>query len=184
MDSLDEFCEQPLGTLASRPSSVPAAVLLTGSRIETLIDDDVIPLALLGDVSPHLGYLPPAFIPAPFRDLCVFVAVMSTLVQRYVALLSVHLQHSRIHAKYSALLTMVAYSPTSMNRPPDFLTVEEAAEVLRIGRTAAYKLARRHLATDGADGLPVIRMGRQLRVPRCALEKMTGGPISWPLASA
>src|SRR4051794_10483990 len=65
--------------------------------------------------------------------------------------------------------------------PPDFLTVEEAADVVRIGRTAAYRLARQYLATDGAAGLPVVRFGKQLRVPRCKLEQALGGPISWPL---
>jgi hypothetical protein len=36
---------------------------------------------------------------------------------------------------------------------PDFLTVEEAACVMRIGRTAAYQLARHYLATGGKEGL-------------------------------
>ena len=63
---------------------------------------------------------------------------------------------------------------------PDFLTVEEAAEVLRIGRTAAYQLARQFLASDGGRGLPVIRYGRQFRVPRYKLEQQLGGPLSWP----
>jgi hypothetical protein len=67
---------------------------------------------------------------------------------------------------------------------PDFLTVEEAAGVLRIGRTAAYQLAREFLASDGARGMPVIRYGRQLRVPRCRLEQQLGGPISWPVSTA
>ena len=35
---------------------------------------------------------------------------------------------------------------------PSFLTVEEAARVLRIGRTAAYLLAKRWEATGGAEG--------------------------------
>jgi excisionase family DNA binding protein len=65
--------------------------------------------------------------------------------------------------------------------PPDFLTVEEAADVVRIGRTAAYRLARQYLATGGAAGLPVVRYGRQLRVPRCKLEEALGGPITWPV---
>jgi len=61
---------------------------------------------------------------------------------------------------------------------PDFLTVEEAAKVLRIGRTAAYGLTQQWRATSGAAGLPVVRFGRQLRVPRAALENFAGGPLS------
>jgi hypothetical protein len=60
------------------------------------------------------------------------------------------------------------------------LRVEEAAAVLRIGRTSAYDLARQFLATNGAVGLPVVRVGRQLRVPRFQLERLAGGPITWP----
>ena len=65
---------------------------------------------------------------------------------------------------------------------PDFLTVTEAAKILRLGRTAAYELAARFEATDGAEGLPVIRMGRQFRVPRARLEAMAGGPLGDPAA--
>jgi excisionase family DNA binding protein len=67
---------------------------------------------------------------------------------------------------------------------PDFLTVEEAARVVRIGRTSAYELARRFVETGGAEGLPVVRFGRLLRVPRCRLEEWLGGPISWPAPPA
>ena len=62
--------------------------------------------------------------------------------------------------------------------PPDFFTVEEAARILRIGRTAAYELARKYRATDGREGLPVVPFGRLLRVPRTQLEKFTGGPLT------
>ncbi len=63
---------------------------------------------------------------------------------------------------------------------PDFLTVTEAARVLRIGRTAAYEQAVRFEATGGAEGLPVIRIGKQLRVPTARLEAMAGRPLSEP----
>jgi hypothetical protein len=59
----------------------------------------------------------------------------------------------------------------------DFLTVEEAARVLRIGRTAAYLAAKRYRETDGAEGLPCIRVGGSLRVPRRQLEALAGGAI-------
>lgn len=58
---------------------------------------------------------------------------------------------------------------------PQTLTVEEAAKVLRIGRTAAYALAREWRATNGASGLPVLELGRTLRVPRHALQLMLQG---------
>jgi hypothetical protein len=61
---------------------------------------------------------------------------------------------------------------------PDFLTVVEAARVLRIGRTVAYEQAARYEATGGAEGLPVVRLGRQFRVPRAQLEALAGGPLS------
>ena len=63
---------------------------------------------------------------------------------------------------------------------PDFLTVEEAAQVLRIGRGAAYTLARQWRQSGGQEGLPVITLGKTLRVPRAALEKLCGGPLAVP----
>jgi hypothetical protein len=63
---------------------------------------------------------------------------------------------------------------------PDFLTVTEAARALRIGRTIAYEQATRFEETGGAQGLPVIRIGRLLRVPRAQLEAMAGGPLTSP----
>ena len=67
------------------------------------------------------------------------------------------------------------------DRPPDFLTVEEAGAVLRLSRGKAYELARLYLATGGLSGMPVIRLGRQLRVPRALFEQWLGGPITWPI---
>lgn len=58
---------------------------------------------------------------------------------------------------------------------PEVLTVEEAAAVLRIGRSAAYALARRYRATGGREGLPVIELGRHLRVPRVGLVRLLNG---------
>ena len=37
-------------------------------------------------------------------------------------------------------------------RPPDLLTVEQAAAVLHIGRSSSYSLVREYLATNGAGG--------------------------------
>ena len=62
---------------------------------------------------------------------------------------------------------------------PPLLTAEEA--MLRIGRSNVYESANRFLATDGEDGIPCVRVGRQLRFPRHALEQLIGGPIPWPL---
>ena len=61
---------------------------------------------------------------------------------------------------------------------PDFLTVVEAARLLRIGRTSAYQLAQQWQYSDGREGLPVVRVGHQLRVPRRALERLAGGELT------
>lgn len=51
-------------------------------------------------------------------------------------------------------------------RPPLFLTVMQAAELLDISRTTAYEMARRYIATDGREGLPAVRLDKRLiRVP-------------------
>ena len=63
---------------------------------------------------------------------------------------------------------------------PDLFTVTEAVVVLRIGRTTAYELARRDLATGGGEGLGVVRVGGQLRISRVALEAIVGGPVTTP----
>lgn len=54
---------------------------------------------------------------------------------------------------------------------PAVLTVEEAAQMLRIGRTAAYAAAK-------AGELPVIKLGRSLRVPTCKLAELLGEPLN------
>jgi excisionase family DNA binding protein len=52
------------------------------------------------------------------------------------------------------------------------LTISEAAEKLRIGRSLAYELARAYLTTGGVEGLPVIKLGARMRVPRWALDEL------------
>ncbi len=60
----------------------------------------------------------------------------------------------------------------SFDELPEVLTVEEAGAFLRIGRGLAYDLARRYVATNGADGLPVVRLGRRLVVPKRQLQRL------------
>jgi len=59
----------------------------------------------------------------------------------------------------------------------NFLTVEEAGRVLRIGRTAAYEAAKRFRSSGGTDGIPVVAVGGSLRVPVARLEQWAGGPL-------
>ena len=68
-------------------------------------------------------------------------------------------------------LRLVGPTP-SLDELPEVLTIEEAAKVLRIGRGAAYALARQYLDSGGRQGLPVVRLGRSLRVPRAGLLKL------------
>jgi excisionase family DNA binding protein len=48
------------------------------------------------------------------------------------------------------------------------LSVEEAAEILGIGRNSAYRAAR-----DGS--LPTLRFGKRLVVPRQVIDRMLAG---------
>jgi excisionase family DNA binding protein len=56
---------------------------------------------------------------------------------------------------------------TALSEMPAVLTVEETAELLRCGRSAAYAAVK-------AGEIPSIKVGRCIRVPRHKLEQMLG----------
>lgn len=53
--------------------------------------------------------------------------------------------------------------------PDDLLTAQEAADYLKLKKTTVYELVKR-------GDIPSTRIGKQLRIPRAALEGMTGAP--------
>ena len=58
------------------------------------------------------------------------------------------------------------------------LTIDEAARVLRIGRSKVYEMAATYTSSGGTQGLPCLRLGDLLRVPKFALhEYVTTGRI-------
>lgn len=59
---------------------------------------------------------------------------------------------------------------------PLMLTVDEAAGVLRISRTTAYKLVEFHRASAGRAGLPHVRLGGRALVRRVDLAEIVGVP--------
>jgi hypothetical protein len=62
----------------------------------------------------------------------------------------------------------LAVRPDAIEEPLLY-TVQEAARELHIGRTLAYQQAELYLATGGSDGIPTIKIGNCLRVPRPGL---------------
>ena len=60
---------------------------------------------------------------------------------------------------------------TNLKDLPDLLTVGEAAAALRISRSSAYELTRQ-FRSNPATGLPVLQLGRRLRVPKRSIESM------------
>lgn len=62
-----------------------------------------------------------------------------------------------------------------MAQRPEYLTVPEVMERLRLGRTTVYEQARLYLATGGDEGIPCRRFGRSLRFPAAAFDTVDGG---------
>jgi hypothetical protein len=60
--------------------------------------------------------------------------------------------------------------------------VEEAAGLLRVGRTKAYDMTREWRANGGKSGLPVLDCSNVLRVPVSPLAEMLGVEVSQLLA--
>jgi hypothetical protein len=48
---------------------------------------------------------------------------------------------------------------------PPFLTVEQAAAALQLGRSKAYELTVEWERTEGRSGLPFVWLGHQKRIP-------------------
>ena len=67
-------------------------------------------------------------------------------------------------------------TPTTLDGLPLMLTISEAAAVLRVSRTTAYKLAEEWRTTQGRSGLPVVALGRRLVVRRVDLPAIVGLP--------
>ena len=65
-------------------------------------------------------------------------------------------------------------APTSLTGLPLMLTVGEAAAVLGISRTSAYKLAQEWRTSQGATGLPAVRLGNRVMVRRVDLAAIVG----------
>jgi hypothetical protein len=69
---------------------------------------------------------------------------------------------------------------------PLMLTVEQARAVLGIGRSLAYGEVRRFLASGGREGIPAVRIGGAIRIPRAGLVDLllaapaprTGEPVT------
>lgn len=53
----------------------------------------------------------------------------------------------------------------SLTDSPDLLTVDEVADLLRIGRNQAYQAVH-------SGEIPSIRLGRSIRIPKAGLERL------------
>lgn len=66
---------------------------------------------------------------------------------------------------------------------PPFMTVEQAATVLQLGRSKTYELTVEWESSSGASGLPFVRFGSQKRVPRAALVRLVESTLDRPPAA-
>ena len=82
-----------------------------------------------------------------------------------------------VHRRSAIERSTLAPSPVTLDGLPLMLTIAEAATVLRVSRTTAYKLAEEWRTSGGRSGLPVVRLGRRLVVRRVDLAALVGlGP--------
>jgi hypothetical protein len=65
---------------------------------------------------------------------------------------------------------------------PLMLTVEQTCDVLGISRTLAYAQVRRYLASEGREGIPAVRIGTAIRIPRTGLvDLLLAAPAPTPV---
>ena len=64
-----------------------------------------------------------------------------------------------------------------MGEMPTFLTVEQAAKVLQLGRSKAYELTVEWERSGGKSGIPFVWFGNQKRVPLDALMRWVDGQL-------
>lgn len=59
---------------------------------------------------------------------------------------------------------------------PPLLTVAQVQDVTQLGRGQIYRLIQKYLDSGGREGIPSIRFGRSLRVPKDGLFQMSALP--------
>ena len=67
--------------------------------------------------------------------------------------------------------------PVKTKQLPGFLSVPEAGEVFGLSRNTAYEAARLYRKTDGAEGLPNLKVGGRYLVPVDVLHRMATLPL-------
>lgn len=77
---------------------------------------------------------------------------------------------------------MLSYTHTTQGMSaglPPFLTVAQVQDLLQVGRGSVYRQIDLYFSTGGAEGIPAVRVGRLIRVPRQALiAQMTADPAA------
>jgi excisionase family DNA binding protein len=67
---------------------------------------------------------------------------------------------------------------TTAASEPLYISVTEAAHLLGISRSHAYDQAHLGLATNGAEGLPAVRLGRRVLINRAHVAALTASAQS------
>lgn len=58
---------------------------------------------------------------------------------------------------------------------PATVSVPDAARILGISRSSAYRMARQYVESGGTDGIPAIRLGKRVVVPYARLLALLSG---------